>query len=284
MKAKACTGFVVVNAMMVFNVLLILKAEKSLNWSWYVVAAPFWLAIVFMLLLVSIAAQDAFGKDSKALGASFWIQSSIISFFVWSVFLVVKLEAISAIIDGSDEQNNNNNNNNNGNSIYVTNNNNSFIKWSLVFIPCWISLLLLLVVDENFISSHHKFHTPINTPPSYISVLPTNIVTAALIFTLLHVLHLEGALSDNLWKIRYIPIWYLIVITVVLVLTKIQQADKKLLATLWSFLCFAPVVSFLLLLYFYLVGTIASLAVVCIPLFIIEVVLWFLACIFPLST
>jgi len=254
------------------------------------------------------------------MGQTFWIQMSVASFFIWSIFLSIKLEDIQnystpstssptpaptlmptstptpapsllptntpspiptpssttmlfstlSLVSSSDE--------------YIAATPETFIRWSLVFIPCWVFLLLLFVVDENFLSHKHTFHTPIENPPNYyVTVLPINIITATLIFSVLEVLHLEGAFDDKKWKVRYLPFWYLIIMIVVLVLTKIHQTSNKVRTALWSTVGLAPVVIFLILLYFYLVGTISSLAVVCIPLFVIEVVLWFLACIFPLS-
>jgi hypothetical protein len=208
----------------------------------------------FGFIIIAIQAEEMIGKHPQSLGGEMWIQASVVCFFIWTVFLTIKLESPT------------------------------FINWGWVFFPFWTCLSFLFLVTEGFPSHNHNFHTPYSTQAPYISVIPINALTVLLLFTILEVLHLEKFLLDNHWTIRFIPFWYFVCIVVLLVVTYIRHSPSRLKAAAWSIAIFVPIVAFLVLLYFYLVGSIQSLTVVFIPVYFILVLLWLLSCVIPMAT
>lgn len=250
-----------------WTILLVCKVDGAVDWSWFYIFIPLWVGGFPNLFLGSWVLYSELRysyktkyNDDRWMGAVVWLWICGIGLAIFTVLLVIKLEA-------------------------------GKVPWWGVFIPLWVSLLLLSLIDENWPHFKYEYRYPMwrsrwgwDSGYKYESyramwrILPPHFIMVLIVFTVLLVLDLEGVYSTP-WVLKLIPFWWLIGLVWLIVFTGISINPKR-----FDYMVIYPVLTvsipmvFLLLLGLYLSGVIETyLAIVWIPFWIVEFVALFLA-------
>eukprot|EP01124_Arcella_intermedia_P016993 TRINITY_DN23624_c0_g1_i1.p1 TRINITY_DN23624_c0_g1~~TRINITY_DN23624_c0_g1_i1.p1 ORF type:complete len:275 (-),score=18.47 TRINITY_DN23624_c0_g1_i1:31-855(-) len=242
-----------------WNIFFVLKIDGVINWAWYFVFIPLWLAapgsFVFIFFLI-----DEFRRGSERwIGGLVWLLLCGGGFYLWTALLVAKLE--------------------------MTN----FMPWYFVMIPLWVSLVGCYLIDEHWPDYKYEFQYPMykgrwgysygqryETFRAFGRILPGHTITAIIVFTVLVALDAEKILVTD-WAVKWIPFWWLICLVWFIVITCIVINPSR-----WDDMIVFPMLSvsvpmvFLLLVGLWLCGAIeTTLAVVWIPLWIPGFIVFF---------
>jgi len=264
--AEACflgfLGMLAIWSFILWNILLCAKVDGAIDWAWYYIFIPLWASLPGYFVLIGVIFYDFRTSRAKWFGAMIWLWLCGIGVIIWTVLLAIKLE-----------------------------NPQGFIAWYWVFLPLWVSSTGLFLIDEDWPEYKHEFYYPMwrgrwnysytsrhETFRAFGRILPVHTLTCIIIFTVLLVLELEGVYTTS-WGVKFIPFWWLIGLVWLIVFTGIilnpSQYDHMIIYPILS--VSIPMV-FLLLLGLYLAGIIETyLAVVWIPIWIVEAVALFAA-------
>jgi len=188
-----------------FMIFLILRLDKHVSWNWLFVFIPLWIFILSYLILVfAVFYLLYFEIRRHTLEGTAWLISIGVLFLLFSILLALKVQKI----------------------------NGDFIYWALVFIPLWIGLALLLVIDETWGGDYrtYEYEADYRYRSAYgnsywrgVNVLPQNVLVCVTIFTILLVLKLDGVITRS-WAIIFLPLWFIDLLVVLLLLASILDA------------------------------------------------------------
>eukprot|EP01111_Echinosteliopsis_oligospora_P017263 TRINITY_DN7416_c0_g1_i1.p1 TRINITY_DN7416_c0_g1~~TRINITY_DN7416_c0_g1_i1.p1 ORF type:complete len:250 (+),score=13.45 TRINITY_DN7416_c0_g1_i1:77-826(+) len=224
----------------VFNVLLIVHLDAH-RLIWPTVFIPLWIG-----LLLGLGVLIATDINWTPAGL-FWLTIPLLCFTTFTGLLVAK--------------------------IYKENWGTS---WWGVFTPIWVGLFFLLLVEYDWPEYEFKFISDPDDDDLHVETLiqglPKQLIVATGIFCILLALRLERVVVLN-WAIIFLP--YIVVSFLVLVMLAgsglIREEDVP---GWWLIFGFLPFFAFELLLILYLENKIKYFAIVSIPLYFIDIILF----------
>lgn len=246
-------------SLIVFSIFLALKADGVLSWTWYFVFLPLWLAAIFVSWLVGwIFLYSYEGLTNKIAGAALWVEFSVISGGVFFTFFIALRLELAAFQD---------------------------VNWAWLFIPLWIALGYLMLVNEKWPDWAHEYHADEKLQPDdiwkrYFRVMPLNTTVPLGVFTILLVLQLEGVI-DVSWRTIFTPLWYRQGVVLMVLLANWQTPILWWVNVLLPLSIEFFITSFEVLLVLYLEGIIPLLTYALIPVWVLELVLFLSSCILP---
>jgi len=187
-----------------FMIFLILRLDKHVTWNWLFVFIPIWIFILAYLLLIFAIFYLFYYERKNIILATAWLMSVGVAFLLFFILLALKVQKV----------------------------NGDFIYWALVFIPLWIGLALLLVIDETWGGDYriYEYEADYSYRSYYgknylrgINVLPHNVLVFVVVFTILLVLKLDGVVTRS-WAIIFMPLWFIDLLVLVLFLSTILDA------------------------------------------------------------
>jgi hypothetical protein len=259
----ACCPFLGTVGLVLYFVFTVLKLGDHFDtsWSWYEVFAPLWAAIfiwgVFLawIWFVVITEKRRFTKKIPGwTGGGLWMLLCLFNLLIFTILIPVKLE-------GGD---------------------NTISSWSLVCIPFWATMLVLLQFNRDWPDpSTRAFHISIPSPEQvdlshsllrFFDILPLNAIVAFSIFSILEVLYLEDILNIS-QLIIFAPFWYLGAIIFLLSLSNTQYHLDSFSLNLIALLVSIPFIAFAILLALKLDGILnVDYAVIFTPIWLLCVV------------
>ncbi|KAH3757424.1 hypothetical protein Pelo_10750 [Pelomyxa schiedti] len=230
-------------------VLVFLRVDALITFSWYFVFIPFWVCAVGYEVFVwwVFIRWRGMRRQPGHIGAWLWVACIGILIALFTVMVTIQLE---------DE----------------------FTNWYVVFIPLWLALLQLLVVDKNWPENKSQFHDPELEDPHpsvyrYLAILPTNAILAAITFCIILPLKLEDVIHAS-WAWLLIPWYYIGVLSFLVLMTNILDAHECSQSTFNAL--FIPsmvltlVCTWVITLALYLCDVVNYITLCAIPLFIID--------------
>jgi len=228
--------------------MLVMKVDSSsFSLPWIRVFIPLWLGMFmspFFIYWIFLRHKTV----RENIGIILWIYTTLSSFGLFTVLLPLKLD------------------------------NPSLLPWFGVFIPFWITLSLLLIVSDDYRSEVREFNTKDHGLLNRMEYFLKYVIISFGIFSILHVIHLESYAHIS-WVIRFLPFLIAGGLYVTVEVVHVSFYDEDRLDGFLGWWVILPLILFMVLLLVYLLGSIQYFALACIPLFIVELVIWFLSCI-----
>jgi len=256
--ARCWFGFFVqleIWAFICWTAVLVCKVDEIFNYDWILVFVPFWASVPAFFpatyIIMNRSYRYNYKRPSNWWGGLIWIWLIGLGTIVWTVLLALKLDTI---LD---------------------------IAWWFVFVPAWVALLSLYLVDSDWpefkFTFRYEFLRYDKLVQALFAVLPQHVTTSMLVFSVILVIHLEDIYTIP-WWLLYMPFWWLIVLVLIIhiSLLKLPIGDGN---QYWvaALILICPV-AFIILLGLKLMGVIQTyLALVWIPLWILETIAFFIA-------